>query len=64
MTENRPDNVPFNNRQGTSPHNDFPRVTGAYTGTTDQIIQWAASVGVELEITTLGIASQEALAFE
>ena len=30
----------------------------------DQIIEWAAGVGGELEITAFGIASQEALAFE
>ncbi len=30
----------------------------------DQIIQWAASLGGEIEIAALGIASQEALAFE
>jgi len=42
MTENRPLNAPFNARRGTSPHDEYPRVTGNFTGTTDEIIQWAA----------------------
>ena len=42
MSENRSGNAPFNARRGTSPHNEFPRVTGNFTGSTDEIIQWAA----------------------
>lgn len=42
MTENRPQNAPYNNTVGTSPHNENPRVTGDFTGTTDEILQWAA----------------------
>ncbi len=42
MTENRPDNVSFNSRRGTAANGRYPRVTGDFTGTTDEIIQWAA----------------------
>ena len=42
MTENRPDNVTFNARRGTAANGRSPRVTGDFTGTTDEIIQWAA----------------------
>lgn len=42
MTENRPQNVPFNNTRGTNPNNEESRVTGNFVGTTDEIIQWAA----------------------
>ena len=42
MSENRPDNVSFNSRRGTAANGRYPRVTGDFTGTTDEIIQWAA----------------------
>lgn len=42
MTENRPNNATPNAARGTSPNDEYPRVTGNYTGTTDEIIQWAA----------------------
>lgn len=42
MSENRPQNVTYNNTRGTSPHNENPRVDGNFTGTTDEILQWAA----------------------
>lgn len=42
MTENRPQNVTYNNTRGSSPHNEFPRVDGNFAGTTDEILQWAA----------------------
>jgi len=41
-TEVRGANSTANNTKGTSPHDEYPRVTGNFTGTTDQIIQWAA----------------------
>lgn len=46
-TENRPDNLTANHTLGvqqnlTSPYSTFSRVDGAFTGTTDQIIQWVA----------------------
>ena len=45
--EVRPSNVPFNQTRGHPTAADpsyarFARVTGAFTGTTDEIIQWAA----------------------
>lgn len=40
--ETRPTNATYNTRRGTSSNDSFPRVTGNYNGTTDQIIQWAA----------------------
>lgn len=40
--EVRPQNATFNATRGSSPANGFPRVTGNFTGTTDEIIQWAS----------------------
>ena len=42
MTENRPDNAGPNSVVGSSPNGRYPRVTGAFAGTTDEIIQWVA----------------------
>ena len=42
MTENRPANAPYNSVRGSSPNDENPRVTGNFTGTTDEILQWAA----------------------
>ncbi len=42
MTENRPNNTPFNNTRGTAPNATYPRVTGNFVGTTDEILQWTA----------------------
>jgi autotransporter family porin len=41
-SENRPDNVGYNSTRGTTPNSTYPRVTGNFTGTTDEILQWAA----------------------
>ena len=38
----RPQNATFNATKGSSPSNLYPRVTGNFTGTTDEIIQWAS----------------------
>lgn len=40
--EVRPGNTTANNTIGTGPHPTFPRVDGNFTGTTEEIIQWAA----------------------
>ncbi len=40
--ETRPDNTPYNTTTGRGPHPDIPRVDGDFTGTTDEILQWAA----------------------
>ena len=40
--EIRPNNTPHNNTRGSASTPQWPRVTGNFTGTTDEIIQWAA----------------------
>ena len=40
--EVRPANAGPNATRGTSPNDKYPRVTGNFTGTTDEILQWAA----------------------
>ena len=40
--EIRPHNSSFNNTVGSASAPQWPRVTGNFTGTTDEIIQWAA----------------------
>jgi len=41
-SENRPENATANATRGIGPNATYPRVTGNFTGTTDEIIQWAA----------------------
>ena len=41
-TENRPENAAANATPGTGANTTYPRVTGNFTGTTDEIIQWTA----------------------
>jgi autotransporter family porin len=40
--EVRADNTPYNTTPGTGNDDLYPRVDGAFTGTTDEVIQWAA----------------------
>ncbi len=40
--ETRADNAAPNGTKGTQPNSLHPRVTGNFTGTTDEILQWAA----------------------
>ena len=57
MTENRPENVTPNAVRGTSPHNEYPRVTGNFVGTTDEILQWAACKwGIDEDLVRAQIA--------
>jgi autotransporter family porin len=57
MKENRPENATYNATKGTSPHDEFPRVTGNFTGTTDEILQWAACKwGIDEDIVRAQIA--------
>ena len=42
MTENRPANAVSNSTKGTQANATYPRVTGDFVGTTDEIIQWTA----------------------
>jgi hypothetical protein len=52
-------NVPYNNTRGTSPHDEEPRVTGNFTGTTDEILQWAACKwGIDEDIVRAQIAKE------
>ena len=57
MTENRPENATYNATKGTSPNDEFPRVTGNFTGTTDEVLQWAACKwGIDEDIVRAQIA--------
>ena len=40
--ENRPENAAANATRGTRANDRYPRVDGDFTGTTDEIMQWAA----------------------
>ncbi len=40
--EVRPNNTPYNTTTWSATSREFPRATGNFTGTTDEIIQWAA----------------------
>ncbi|MGB3737213.1 MAG: hypothetical protein WA964_19825 [Ilumatobacter sp.] len=40
--ENRPENAVANATSGTGANDRYPRVDGDFTGTTDEILQWAA----------------------
>lgn len=40
--EVRAANVPYNSTRGVGANNVYPRVSGNFTGTTDEIIQWGA----------------------
>jgi hypothetical protein len=52
-------NVPYNNTRGTNPHNEEPRVTGNFTGSTDEILQWAACKwGIDEDIVRAQIAKE------
>ncbi len=42
MSENRPGNATYNATRGTTANTAYPRVTGNFTGTTDEILQWVA----------------------
>jgi hypothetical protein len=42
MPEVRPANTTYNATKGTGGNTEFPRVTGNYTGSTDEILQWAS----------------------
>lgn len=42
VDEQRTRNEPFNQTVGTDPHNQRPRVDGDFTGSTDEILQWAS----------------------
>lgn len=60
--EIRPDNAGYNSTAGSTVQTGwFARVTGSYTGTTDQIIQWAACKwGIDEDIVRAQAAKESA----
>jgi autotransporter family porin len=57
--EIRPDNATQNATRGTNPNDKYPRVTGDFTGTTDEILQWAACKwGIDEDIVRAQIAKE------
>jgi autotransporter family porin len=49
--EVRPENAVANATRGVGGNSEFPRVTGDYAGTTDEIIQWTACKwGIEVDV--------------
>ena len=52
-------NVPYNNTTRDEPARRMPRVTGNFTGTTDEILQWAACKwGIDEDIVRAQIAKE------
>jgi hypothetical protein len=59
--EIRPDNVTANHTRGIGVTEGHPRVTGNFTGTTDEIIQWAACKwGIDEDVVRAQIAKESA----
>ena len=57
--EIRPQNATFNATTGARPHAEKPRVTGNFTGTTDEILQWAACKwGIDEDLVRAQIARE------
>jgi hypothetical protein len=57
--ERRPANAVPNATRGTSPNDKYPRVTGNFTGTTDEILQWTACKwGIDEDIVRAQIAKE------
>jgi autotransporter family porin len=57
--EIRPQNAVFNATRGAAPHPQNPRVTGNFTGTTDQILQWTACKwGIDEDLVRAQIARE------
>jgi autotransporter family porin len=57
--EIRPQNETFNATRGSAPHPAYPRVTGNFTGTTDEILQWVACKwGIDEDIVRAQIARE------
>lgn len=55
--EIRPDNTAYNTTPGTSAHDTMPRVDGNFTGTTDELIQWAACKwGIDEDVARAQVA--------
>jgi hypothetical protein len=59
--EIRPDNTQANHTTGIGPTTDNPRVTGNFTGTTDEIIRWVACKwGIDEDVVRAQIAKESA----
>ena len=55
--EVRPENLPYNQTMGVGPTTDHSRVSGAFTGTTDEILQWAACKwGIDEDVVRAQVA--------
>jgi autotransporter family porin len=55
--EVRPGNAVFNATRGTKPNARYPRVDGGFTGTTDEILQWAACKwGIDEDVVRAQVA--------
>ena len=58
-SEIRSYNAVYNHTKGSAPNSGNPRVTGNFTGTTDEILQWAACKwGVDEDIVRAQIAKE------
>ena len=58
-SEIRSYNAPYNQTRGSAPNSGNPRVTGNFTGTTDEILQWAACKwGIDEDIVRAQIAKE------
>ena len=57
--EIRAANQIYNATRGTSPHDGTPRIDGDFTGTTDEIIQWAACKwGIDEDVARAQVARE------
>lgn len=57
--EIRPQNATFNQTRGSAPHPEQPRVTGNFSGTTDEVLQWTACKwGIDEDIVRAQIARE------
>ena len=57
--ETRPRNASYNNTRGTRSNGRYPRVDGNFTGTTDEIIQWAACKwGIDEDVARAQVAKE------
>jgi len=57
--ETRADNASPNGTRGTQANSLYPRVTGNFTGTTDEILQWAACKwGIDEDVVRAQIAKE------
>jgi autotransporter family porin len=59
VPETRADNATYNATRGVGSNDRYPRVDGDFTGTTDEIIQWAACKwGIDEDIARAQVAKE------